>query len=88
MDITVVVDGWRLMGPGLVMTLLVSVSVMALGLGVGLLGGLALLFGPRLLSLVVRGYVDFVRGTPLLVLIFLIFHERMRSSRFRTKMAS
>ncbi len=74
MDITVVVDGWRLMGPGLVMTLLVSVSVMALGLGVGLLGGLALLFGPRLLRLMVRGYVDFVRGTPLLVLIFLIFY--------------
>src|SRR5436309_8827095 len=74
MDITVVVDGWRLMGPGLAMTLLVSISVMALGLVVGLLGGLSLLFGPRLLRLVVRGYVDFVRGTPLLVLIFLIFY--------------
>ena len=74
MDLAVVIDGWRLMGPGLAMTLLVSVSVMLLGLGIGLLGGLTLLYGPRLLRLVVRGYVDFVRGTPLLVLIFLIFY--------------
>ena len=41
MDLAVIVDGWRLMGPGLAMTLLVSVAVMALGLIVGLLGGLA-----------------------------------------------
>ena len=62
------------MGPGLVMTLLVSVSVMLVGLVVGLFGGLALLYGPLPLRMVVRGYVDFVRGTPLLVLIFLIFY--------------
>ena len=74
MDLAVVIDGWRLMGPGLAMTLLVSVAVMALGLIVGLLGGLTLLYGPPLLRLVVRAYVDFVRGTPLLVLIFLIFY--------------
>ena len=74
MDIAVVIDGWRLMGPGLVMTLLVSASVMILGLGIGLLGGLSLLYGPPLLRLLVRAYVDFVRGTPLLVLIFLIFY--------------
>ncbi len=74
MDLTVIVDGWRLMGPGLVMTIMVSICVMVLGLFVGLLGGLALLYGPLPLRLVVRGYVDFVRGTPLLVLIFLIFY--------------
>ena len=74
MDLTVIGDGWRLMGPGLVMTIMVSVCVMILGLFVGLLGGLTLLYGPRVLGLVVRGYVDFVRGTPLLVLIFLIFY--------------
>jgi polar amino acid transport system permease protein len=74
MDLAVIIDGWRLMGPGLAMTLLVSISVMALGLAVGLLGGLTLLYGPPMLRLVVRAYVDFVRGTPLLVLIFLIFY--------------
>ena len=74
MDLMVVIDGWRLMGPGLAMTLLVSISVMALGLVVGFLGGLTLLYGPPVLHLVVRAYVDFVRGTPLLVLIFLIFY--------------
>ena len=74
MDLTVIVDGWRLMGPGLVMTITVSICVMILGLFVGLLGGLALLYGPLPLRLAVRGYVDFVRGTPLLVLIFLIFY--------------
>jgi polar amino acid transport system permease protein len=73
-DLTVIVDGWRLMGPGLVMTITVSICVMILGLFVGLLGGLALLYGPLPLRLAVRGYVDFVRGTPLLVLIFLIFY--------------
>jgi polar amino acid transport system permease protein len=74
MDLAVVVDGWRLMGPGLVMSLLVSVSVMLVGSVVGLFGGMSLLYGPLPLRLVVRGYVDFVRGTPLLVLIFLIFY--------------
>jgi polar amino acid transport system permease protein len=62
------------MGPGLVMTLVVSAAVMVLGLAAGLLGGLALLYGPLPVRLAVRGYVDFVRGTPLLVLIFLIFY--------------
>ena len=51
MDLTVIVDGWRLMGPGLVMTITVSICVMILGLFVGLLGGLALLYGPLPLRL-------------------------------------
>ncbi|MBV9357459.1 MAG: amino acid ABC transporter permease [Chloroflexi bacterium] len=62
------------MGPGLATTIVVSVLVMLLGLAVGLLGGLSLLYGPRVLRFVVRAYVDLVRGTPLLVLVFLIFY--------------
>jgi len=74
MDFGVVIEGWTLMGPGLAMTIMVSAAVMVLGLVLGLLGGLALLYGAWPLRFAMRAYVDFVRGTPLLVLIFLIFY--------------
>jgi polar amino acid transport system permease protein len=74
LDFAVIAEGWPLMGPGLAMTLVVSAAVMVVGLVLGLLGGLALLYGARPLRVLVRAYVDVVRGTPLLVLIFLIFY--------------
>jgi ABC-type transport system involved in cytochrome bd biosynthesis fused ATPase/permease subunit len=82
MDLAVIVDGWRLMGPGLVMTLLVSISVMVLGLAVGLLGGLT--FWPRLTRLVlpqavarilpplVNTTVEVVKGSSLVSLVSII----------------
>lgn len=45
-----------------------------LGLGVGLIAALIRLFGPRPLAAVVRFYVWIIRGTPLLVQLFLIFY--------------
>ena len=59
---------------GLLITLQVSVFVLSIGTVIGILGGLSLLYGPRLLRLVVRFYVDTIRGIPLLVLIFAIFY--------------
>ncbi len=46
----------------------------ALGLGVGLVAALIRLFGLRPLAAVVRFYVWIIRGTPLLVQLFLIFY--------------
>ena len=40
----------------------------------GLLGGIGLLYGPLPIRLVLRIYVDTIRGIPLLVLIFAIFY--------------
>ncbi|MBE0579957.1 amino acid ABC transporter permease [Devosia sp.] len=45
-----------------------------LGLAVGFLAAVARLFGPRPLSIFVRFYVWLIRGTPLLVQLFLIFY--------------
>ena len=59
---------------GLLVTLEVSVAVLAIGTVIGLAGGLALLFGAWPLRWATRIYVDAVRGIPLLVLIFAIFY--------------
>ena len=62
-----------LLAHGVVMTLQVSIVAGILGLAIGLLTGLASLSGIRAIEILVRAYVDFVRGTPLLIQIFLVF---------------
>src|SRR4051794_3266586 len=62
-----------LLAHGVVMTLKVSAVAAVLGLAIGLLLGLASLSRIRPLEWAVRGYVDFIRGTPLLIQIFLVF---------------
>jgi polar amino acid transport system permease protein len=62
------------MGPGLLLTLAVSVTVMIVGLVIGVATGLVLIYGPPLARLGVRAYVDVVRGLPILILIFLTFY--------------
>lgn len=56
---------------------LTSLKIAALAGILGLAGGVALglisLGGPAPARLVVRGYVDFIRGTPLLIQIFIVF---------------
>lgn len=59
---------------GLKTTLEISIIVIAIGTAIGLLIGLGLAFGHLLLRLVLRGYVDFIRGIPSLVLIFFCFY--------------
>lgn len=59
---------------GLVVTLQVSLSVLAIGTVIGLFGGFALLYAVRPVRWLVRIYVDTIRGIPLLVLIFAIFY--------------
>lgn len=62
-----------LLAHGVLMTLQVSLVAGALGLALGLVLGLASLSGLRPLQWLVRCYVDFIRGTPLLIQIFLVF---------------
>lgn len=59
---------------GLLATLAVSLVAIVIGSAVGVLVGIGLSFGPRPLRWLLRGYVDFIRGTPVLVLILASFY--------------
>jgi len=59
---------------GLRVTLALAAVVIVSGTLLGLLAGVALLYGPRWLRALLRLYVDVLRGTPLLVQLFLIFY--------------
>ena len=59
---------------GLAVTLGISVLVLIIGTIIGICGGLGLLYGRRAVQVLVRLYVDTLRGIPLLVLIFAIFY--------------
>ena len=61
---------WR----GLSVTISASALVIGAGTLGGIFGGLALLYGPLPLRLLMRIYVDTIRGIPLLVLIFSVFY--------------
>jgi polar amino acid transport system permease protein len=69
-----VVDNFGLLMRGLGVTLQLSALIIAIGTIIGLFGGLGLLYGPLPVRAFLRGYVDIIRGTPLLVIIFLIFY--------------
>lgn len=70
----VVVDNFGLLMRGLAVTLQLSALIILFGTIIGLFGGIGLLYGPGWLRAVLRIYVDIIRGTPLLVVIFLIFY--------------
>ena len=70
----VVIDNFPLMLRGLRVTLALAAVVIVCGTLLGLLAGVALLYGPRWLRALLRLYVDVLRGTPLLVQLFLIFY--------------
>lgn len=59
---------------GMLVTLQVSAISIALALLLGVIGGSVAHFRIAGLALLVRGYVDFIRNTPLLVQIFFVFY--------------
>jgi cystine transport system permease protein len=63
-----------LLWAGLIFTVPLTLISFGLGLALGLVVALIRLFGPRPLVAVVRFYVWIIRGTPLLVQLFLIFY--------------
>lgn len=72
-DWALVAKSVPLLGTGLVMTLKISSLAMLIGLALGGALGLASMsrFAPA--RWLVRAYVDFIRGTPLLIQIFLVY---------------
>lgn len=64
----------RTLFEGFITTMEISGLVIAIGTVFGVLIGLGLCYGHVLLRLVLRAYVDFIRGIPALVLIFFCFY--------------
>jgi polar amino acid transport system permease protein len=69
-----VINNFGLLMIGLRVTLELSALIIVIGTVIGLFGGLGLLYGPTPVRAILRAYVDIIRGTPLLVVIFLIFY--------------
>jgi His/Glu/Gln/Arg/opine family amino acid ABC transporter permease subunit len=63
-----------LLGRGAAMTLVISITGMALAVTLGLLLALTYLYGPRPAAWLSRAYIEVVRGTPLLIQLYLIFY--------------
>jgi polar amino acid transport system permease protein len=59
---------------GLGLTIAISLLSIIAGSVLGVLVGLGLTYGNRVLRLVIRTYTDFVRGTPVLVLVLASFY--------------
>jgi len=72
-DLGLIVDSVPFLLRGAVYTVQVSVLAIAFGLVLGWLFGLAAVSGVAALRAVTSCYVQFIRGTPLLVQIFLIY---------------
>jgi polar amino acid transport system permease protein len=68
-----VLDRLDLLLAGAWATIQLSAVGMLIGLAVGITCARLLTHGPRLISVVVRAYVEVIRNTPLLVQLFLIF---------------
>ncbi|MCH7377863.1 amino acid ABC transporter permease [Aeromonas sp. MR19] len=65
---------WPLLSAGLIFTVPLTLITFVLGILLGFLVALARLYGPAPLVALVRFYVWLIRGTPLLVQLFLIFY--------------
>src|ERR1700712_1408226 len=65
---------WPLVWAGLVFTIPLTLLSFVLGLTLGLITAIARLFGPAPVSAIARFYVWVIRGTPLLVQLFVIFY--------------
>lgn len=65
---------WPLLSAGLIFTVPLTLITFVLGIVLGLSVALARLYGPAPLVILVRFYVWLIRGTPLLVHLFLIFY--------------
>jgi His/Glu/Gln/Arg/opine family amino acid ABC transporter permease subunit len=72
-DFQLIVESIPFLLRGAVYTVQVSVLAIAVGLVLGWLFGLAAVSGLKVLRAITWAYVQFIRGTPLLVQIFLIY---------------
>jgi polar amino acid transport system permease protein len=72
-DFRLIVESIPFLAKGAVYTVQVSVLAIVFGLVLGWILGLVAVSGVRWLRAIAWGYVQFIRGTPLLVQIFLIY---------------
>lgn len=63
-----------LLGRGAIITLELSIIAMALAVIIGLTFALTRLYAPRILRALAIAYIESIRGTPLLIQLFLIFY--------------
>src|ERR1700693_2824872 len=73
MDWSIIVMAMPILAVGMLATLKVCLAAIAIGIVLGFLLGFGALSRFRVVRLAVLAYVDFVRGTPLLVQIFLVY---------------
>jgi len=72
-DFSPVLDNWRFLGFGLMMTIVLSVASMAAASVVGASIGIARSYGPRPLTIPLAFYVDTMRAIPVLVVLVWTF---------------
>jgi polar amino acid transport system substrate-binding protein len=63
-----------LLGGGALVTLEISALSMAIAIGFGLMLAILRVFAPRALAWIVVAFIEVVRGTPLLIQLFIIFY--------------
>ncbi len=68
-----VIEGLPFLLQGALVTLQIAILATVAGSLIGVFGGLGLLYGPLWLRALLRGYIDVLRGLPLLVTIFIIY---------------
>ncbi|MGF6267173.1 His/Glu/Gln/Arg/opine family amino acid ABC transporter permease subunit [Paraburkholderia youngii] len=73
MDWSIIVMALPILAVGLLATLKVCLAAIAIGIVLGFVLGFGALSRIRAIRIAVLAYVDFVRGTPLLVQIFLVY---------------
>lgn len=74
-EIQIVIDSfWPLLRAGLIYTLPLAISSFVVGLVLAILSALARISGVPILSAISKFYVWIIRGTPLLVQLFIIFY--------------
>ena len=72
-DFSFLLEKWPALLTGAWLTIKLTLLSIALGFVVGTLCAVARVYGRRALRLVVGGYVELIRNTPLLVQIFLVY---------------
>ena len=68
-DFTPILDSWRFLAQGLLITVTLSSLTIALGLAVGVIVGLMRTYGPRWLNFTLSLYIDTARAVPPLVIL-------------------
>jgi polar amino acid transport system permease protein len=71
---SVVWNNRYLLWDGLRYTFKLFAVIILIGTALGTFGGVGLLFGNRPIKGIIRAYVDIIRGTPLIVTIFMLFY--------------